>query len=503
MADGELPWPERHAGVLLHPTSLPGPFGIGDLGPEAHNFIDFLATSGQSLWQIMPLGPPGMGNSPYSARSAFAGNALLISPERLLEEGLIDARQLAGAPGGADGRVPFDDVASWKEGLLRCAFARFEARAQHDEIDAFVAGSAEWLADYTLYSALRGVDGRGWWDWPPPLAGRNADALAQATAGLAGEIRYHQFVQWLFFRQWDAIHQHARAQGVRIIGDIPIFVALDSADAWACRHLFKLDAEGRPEAVAGVPPDAFSDTGQLWGNPLYRWDVLRAEGYGWWVQRFHRAFEAMDLARIDHFRGFVAAWEVPAGAPTAERGAWVPGPGRELFGAVAARLGELLIIVEDLGVITEDVRALRDELGYPGMKVLQFAFGDDARNPYLPHNIPPHSVVYTGTHDNDTTRGWAASLTPGQRARVRAFAGDGADTTAALMRMAYGSAAEMAIVPMQDVLRLGSEARMNVPGQPDGNWGWRFRWEQLRPEQVAFLRDSAVLYGRAPRAAKD
>ncbi len=498
-AEGELPWPDRHAGVLLHPTSLPGRFGIGDLGPDAHNFIEWLASAGQSLWQVLPLGPPGPGASPYSARSAFAGNALLISPEKLVADGLLEAGEIEDGPGnGGSDRVDFPAVAAWKAGLLRTAFGRFAGAGRWDEVADFEAANADWLPDYALYEAVRGEQPGAWWEWPEAIAGRDPAALDSARARLADDLRYQAFVQWLFARQWRSVRNHANERGVRIVGDIPIFVARDSADTWANRRIFKLDSEGLPEVVAGVPPDAFSETGQLWGNPLYLWDVLREDGYGWWARRLEKTLEMVDLVRLDHFRGFVAAWEVPYLEETAERGRWAPGPGREVFTALEARLGRLPILVEDLGVITEDVRRTRDELGYPGMKVLQFAFVDDARNPYLPHNIEANAVVYTGTHDNDTTAGWAASLPPWQRQRVLAYTGgaDGGDIVTGLIRMACASAARMAIVPMQDVLRLGSEARMNVPGVAGGNWSWRFQWSQVHHDHGAFLRECAELYGR-------
>lgn len=496
--DSAPPAHDRCAGILLHPTSLPGPYGIGDLGPEAHAFLDFLGDAGQSLWQMLPLGPPGPGNSPYSARSAFAGNELLISPDALAADGLLSSADLAAGPAGMPKRVEFKAVAAWKYVLLRRAFDRFVAAARGSDLDRFAAEHAHWLDDYALYAAIRTTDRRPWWRWPPALARHTEAGAAAGGARLASEVRFHVFTQWCFWRQWGALRARAHQQGVRIIGDIPLFVARDSADTWANRRLFKLEANGRPEVVAGVPPDVFSTTGQLWGNPPYRWDVLQQEGYAWWIARFRHTFAAFDLARVDHFRGFVAAWEVPFRARTAEAGQWVPGPGRELFDAATARLGHLPLIAEDLGVITPDVDALRVELGYPGLKVLQFAFNGDPANPYLPLNTAANSVVYTGTHDNDTTTGWAASLDARQRALVTAYTGSHA-VAKGLVRLAYESAAHLAIVPMQDVLALGSEARMNVPGTPSGNWGWRYRPDQLRPEHAAFLRELTIAHGRAPQ----
>lgn len=492
----ELPWPDRHAGVLLHPTSLPGRFGIGELGPEAHRFIDLLAAAGQSLWQIMPLGPPGPGNSPYAARSSFAGNPLLISLERLVEDGLLDDWRLRDAPAFPVDRVDFETVARWKEALQREAFSRFEA-SHHPDFDRFRLDAESWLPDYALYMALSAALETSWRGWPGGLATREPAALDDARRRLAAEVAYLEFLQWQFYCQWQDVRRHAAANGIRVVGDIPIFVAYDSADVWANQHIFKLGPDLLPEVVAGVPPDAFSSTGQRWGNPLYRWDVLRAEGYAWWLDRLRHTFALVDLTRIDHFRGFEAAWEIPIDAPTAQTGTWVPGPGREFFDHAESELGPLGIIVEDLGLITRSVRELRDALGYPGMKVLQFAFGDDARNPYLPHNIPVSSVVYTGTHDNDTTLGWFQSRAHHERERIlRYLAVDGHDIVSDLIRVAYATVAEMAIVPMQDILRLGSEARMNTPGEPNGNWAWRFHWDQVDSGRMAWLRDMALTYGR-------
>jgi 4-alpha-glucanotransferase len=492
----ELAWPDRHAGILLHPTSLPGRFGIGDLGPEAHRFLDLLKQAGQSLWQIMPLGPAGPGDSPYAARSSFAGNPLLISMERLVEDGLLESHRLAHPPAFPGDRIDFPAVARWKEPLFREAFARFDPR-NADGVERFREESRSWLPDYALYMALSSQLETSWREWPGGLARRDPGALADARSRLSEEIAYREFLQWQFYRQWQAVKLHANTSAIRIVGDIPIFVAYDSSDVWANQHIFKLGDDLLPEVIAGVPPDAFSATGQRWGNPLYRWDVLKAEGYGWWLERLRQTFTLVDLVRIDHFRGFEAAWEIPAHAPTAETGTWVPGPGSDFFDRAEAELGHLGIIVEDLGLITRKVRELRDDLGYPGMKVLQFAFGDDARNPYLPHNIPVSSVVYTGTHDNDTTLGWFRTRPAHERDRIlRYLAVDGSDIVSDLIRVAYSTVSEMAIVPMQDVLRLGSEARTNTPGEPEGNWGWRFQWSQVDMGRIAWLRDIATLYGR-------
>ncbi len=500
-ADGgseELPWPDRSAGVLLHPTSLPGPFGIGDLGPEAHRFVDLLAAGGQRVWQILPLGPPGPGDSPYTARSSFAGNPMLVSPELLVADGLLNESELDDAPSFPDNRVDFIEVARWKESLFRRAFGRFD-RGRLDDWEEFVERSRAWLPDYALYVAIRARDGHVWWEWPGELAGRDPGAVARARRELGGEIRFQEFLQWLFWRQWAGLKARATVAGISIFGDLPIFLDLDSTDVWANRRLFRLGPDGRPDVVAGVPPDAFSATGQRWGNPHYRWDSMRNEGYAWWIERLRHTLTTVDLVRIDHFRGFEAAWEIPADEATAINGRWAPGPGEDFFRRAEEALGELPIVVEDLGVITKRVRALRDALGFPGMKVLQFAFGDDARNPYLPHNHIANSVVYTGTHDNDTTLGWFKTRGHDERHRIlRYLATDGHDVASDLIRVAYASVAKMAIVPMQDVLRLGPEARMNVPGDADGNWSWRFRHEQIDPGRIAWLREMAVTCGRLP-----
>ncbi len=497
----------RASGLLLHPTSLPGGHGIGDLGPEAYRFVDFLVAAGQGLWQLMPLGPPGFGASPYAARSAFAGNPLLISLHRLVEEGLLSPDELADAPAGDPARVDFPRVEAFKLERLRRAFARLAGQGQAAaRLAAFRAMHAAWLEDYALFMALReAYHGAVWTAWDPPLVRREPEALARARRELAEEIAFHAFAQWLFFEQWGALRRYANARGVRIIGDLPIFVAHDSADVWAHQEIFDLDGRGEPVTVAGVPPDAFSATGQRWGNPVYRWEVLRAHGFDWWVARFRAVLETVDMVRIDHFRGFQAAWHIPAREETAEHGTWVETPGRELFAAVRAALGPFPVIAEDLGLITPEVHALRQELGFPGMKVLQFAFGGGADNPYLPHNHEPDSAVYTGTHDNDTTVGWYASLDERTRDHVRRYlAVDGHDIAWDLIRAALASVARIAVIPVQDVLALGSEARMNFPGRPHGNWSWRLRPDQLTPAHAARLRALTELYGRlaAPPAGE-
>ncbi|HLZ70123.1 MAG TPA: 4-alpha-glucanotransferase [Dehalococcoidia bacterium] len=497
---------ERAAGILLHPTSLPGPHGCGDLGDAAYGFVDWLARARQRLWQILPLGPTGFGNSPYATRSAFAGNWLLISLERLRDAGLLENADLDGAPAAQADRADFAAVLPWKQERLRRAFAHFEAGAgaeQRERLQSFAAAQAHWLDDFALFMALRSAhQDQPWSAWPSALRSRDAAALADAERSLASEVAFQRFVQWQFTERWGALKAYANQRGVRVLGDLPIFVALDSADVWAHPELFQLDAAGRPLAVAGVPPDYFSATGQRWGNPLYRWDVLAQTGYAWWIERFRHALTQADLVRIDHFRGFEAYWEVPADEATAVNGRWQPGPGIALFDAVRAALGTTPFVAEDLGVITPEVEALRRAVGAPGMKVLQFAFGDDATNPYLPHNYTANAVVYTGTHDNDTSAGWWAALGEVERDRVRRYlARDGSDLAHDLIRLAYSSVAEMAIAPAQDVLGLGSEARMNLPGRAQDNWAWRLLPGALRDDHAAWLAELADTYGRAPREA--
>jgi len=488
----------RRSGVLLHPTSLPSRFGIGDLGPAAADFLDFLARGRQTLWQVLPLGPTGFGDSPYASPSAFAGNPLLISPERLIEDGLItsaDARALAGLP--AD-RSDFGALHQPKRALLQTAFAR-KTPELDERIQAFRRAQSAWLDDFAIFSALSEHHGQ-WTSWPADLRDHEPQSVAKARAALEREVEFHTFCQYLFFEQWGALRAQANALGIDIIGDIPIFVAFDSADVWAHPHLFKLDDTGQPRVVAGVPPDYFSATGQLWGNPLYDWEAVARDGYRWWTARFQHLLELVDVIRVDHFRGFEAAWEVPAGASTAIHGRWVKGPGHTVFEAVDRALGgHVPIVAEDLGIITDEVRALLRETGFPGMKVLQFAFGGGPDNPYQPHNFhDPNCVVYSGTHDNDTTIGWFATLDDGERARALRYLGtDGSDIAYDLIRLALASTAKTAIVPLQDVLALGSEARMNTPGATGSSWSWRVRAEQLEPACADRLAELTELYGRA------
>jgi 4-alpha-glucanotransferase len=492
----------RVSGILLHPTSLPGPGGIGDLGDAAFRFVDWLADAKQRRWQVMPLGPTGYGDSPYAGLSALAGNPLLISLEHLVRDGFLAKADLAGGDDFPAGHVDFGPVSARKRELLHRAYTAFAARASAAQLEAFAefaAAHASWLDTWALFAALKDAHGGvAWIDWDPAVAQRQPAALAEWGTRLADQVRFQRFLQWLFFGQWRDVKEYANGRDIRVIGDIPIFVAYDSADVWAEPELFSLDASGRPTAVAGVPPDYFSPTGQRWGNPLYRWDVMARRDYDWWIERFRRTLDMVDIVRIDHFRGFAGYWEVPASEETAENGRWVPGPGEALFDAVREQLGECAIIAEDLGLITEDVEALRVGQGFPGMAVLQFAWGGDAANLYLPHNHTRDLVLYTGTHDNDTTVGWWDSLDEHTRAHVRAYLDIEVEggVAWAFIRSILQSPAETAIVPMQDVLALGTSARMNLPGRAMGNWGWRLTERQLEPALAHRLGRLASVYGR-------
>lgn len=498
----------RSAGILLHPTSLPGRFGIGELGYTAHRFADFLAASGQTLWQILPLNPTGLGDSPYSSFSAFAGNPLLLNLEWLAAEGDVEWGELHAAPQFPDDRVDYARVSQHRAELLPRAAARFRAQATGERraaFDCFCFENAAWLDDYALYRALKDAHGgAAWTAWDAALAGRRPEALDAARKKLDDATFVQRYAQWQFFRQWDDLKRHANAKGVRIVGDIPIFVSLDSADVWANPRLFHLGPDLHPTVVAGVPPDYFSKDGQLWGNPLYRWEAMEADGFAWWTARLRQTLRTVDIVRLDHFRGFAAYWEVPAGEKTAINGKWVEGPGAKLFHALEAALGKLPLIAEDLGTITPDVEELRDRFGFPGMKVLQFAFHGDATHPYLPHNYERNCVAYTGTHDNDTTLGWYNALGEEERGRVHRYLGPLYEPANwAFIRLAYASVADIAIVPLQDVLGLGTEARMNVPGQPGGNWSWRYREQALVGDLSARLHGLALTYGRKTAPARD
>jgi 4-alpha-glucanotransferase len=488
----------RKSGILLHPTSLPGTGGIGSLGAEARRFVDFLHSAGQSLWQVLPLGPTAYGNSPYSCYSAFAGNPLLIDLETMAAEGDISRNDLqVELP---DDRVDFPRVERHKFEVLRRAAASFLAGADRSRMNEFrhFCDANPWLHDYALFMAVKGAcSGKSWCSWPEGIARRRPESVEEYSRQLGPAVDEQKYIQWQFFRQWKSIKHYANTNGIETIGDLPIFVAYDSADVWANPQLFHLDERGRPAVVAGVPPDYFSETGQLWGNPLYDWEAIAFHDYRWWIERVKSALELYDVIRVDHFRGFEAYWEVPATEKTAQQGRWVKGPGAALFNALIDTLGALPIIAEDLGVITPDVEALRDRFGFPGMKILQFAFGSGPSNPYLPHNHVREAVVYTGTHDNDTTAGWFGGLAAREKKLVLDYLNtDGKDISWDLIRTAISSVASIAVIPLQDVLALGNTARMNVPGTPAGNWSWRFASDSLSEQHAARLYELTEIYGR-------
>jgi 4-alpha-glucanotransferase len=494
----------RAAGILLHPTSLPSQGGIGDFGPAAFRFVDFLRAAAQSLWQVLPLSPVGLGNSPYSATSAFAGNPLLISLELLRDHGWIGDRELKKLE-SREADIDFKSVNAVKLPLLKLAAENFlrrpsDALGEHERFASFCRDQAWWLEDYVLFSCLRQrFSAESWNKWPRPLARREADAIAKARHELVNELQIERVLQFAFYEQWKSLHDYARKRQIRVVGDVAIFVNYDSADVWTNPEIFYLDAELEPTVVSGVPPDAFSETGQRWGNPLYRWDVLKQRGYDWWIQRMRWATTTCDYVRIDHFRGFEQNWEIPASEPTAVKGQWVHGPKDDLFHALRSAMGDLPFIAEDLGLITPEVDALRTRLNIPGMKVLQFGFGDKGAHMYLPHRYEPNCVVYTGTHDNDTTLGWWETISKAERTAATAYLGSPEDGIHwAMIRAAYGSVAAFAIVPLQDVLGLDSAARMNTPSRTDNNWGWRFRGADLRSEHAAKLSKITETSDREP-----
>ncbi len=489
----------RSAGILLHPTSLPGPNGIGEIGAAARRFVDWLAAARLTRWQVLPLVPPGGGDSPYATPSAMSGNPWLIDMEDLVDEGLLQQAEVQ-PPELPEVRVDYGAVYAWKGPLLDLAAQRLTQTPSHRLHAAWraFAQTHAWARDAALFQALRRQQGQvPWWQWPKPLRDREPHVLAQASALLASEVDRSTALQFLFDAQWRALRRYALERGVRLIGDLPIYVDADSADTWANPKLFQLNADCQPVAVAGVPPDYFSETGQFWGNPLYDWQVMHDDGYRWWIARITRALQQTDVVRIDHFRGFSAYWAIPAGSPDARSGQWRPGPGLALFRALQRELGALPLIAEDLGVVDDALVALREGAGLPGMKVLQFAFGGDAANPFLPHDHTERAVVYTGTHDNDTTAGWFAASDAAVQAHVHAYFGDPAEEPAALLiRAAFASVCRTAIVPMQDVLGLGSEARMNTPGTTQGNWNWRMTHEALNAENAKRMSQLSKLYGR-------
>jgi 4-alpha-glucanotransferase len=500
----------RTAGILLHATSLPGPHGTGDLGAGARSFVEFLAAAGQGAWQFLPVNPAGVGNSPYSGASAFAGDPMLTSLADLVEEGWLTSAELPDELPAT--RTDHAAARALRDVHLRRAFARFRPGREYER---FERDAARWLDDHALFQALhRAHPGGSWTAWPEGLRRRDPDALATARTTHARELAYLKFEQFVFAQQWARLRLAARAHGIQLIGDLPIFVAHESADVWAHPAYFHLDETGEPTRVAGVPPDYFSKTGQRWGNPLYRWHRLRGDGYRWWIDRFETLLERFDLVRLDHFIGFARYWEIPATEPTAVRGRWIRGPGADLFSHVRAALGRLPFIAEDLGAVTPAVRALRDAFGLPGMRVFQFAFGTDVQaSEFRPHSYPPRSVAYSGTHDNDTIVGWfehAGPRTPAQAATERAaaieyLAGPGARALHGpihreVLRALYACASDTVIVPMQDVLGLGSEARMNLPGEAEGNWQWRVPAGALTDAVARDLREHARVYDRLPVA---
>jgi len=485
----------RASGLLLHVTSLPSPYGIGDLGSSAFEWVNRLHEAGQRWWQALPLGPTGYGNSPYQSLSSFAGNALLISPDGLVSDGLLRASDCESH--FASNAVDYDAIIPYKNRLLEKAWANFEAGERKDlrpAFDEFCATQEHWLEDYALFRALKAkYQGAYYLDWPSELVQRKSSAISEARRELASQIDEVRFAQFLLLRQADQLKEHAHSKGISLIGDLPFFVSPDSSDVWANPELFLLDEQRRPRFVAGVPPDYFSAQGQLWGNPVYNWDALRATGYRWCLDRLRALLDHVDVIRLDHFRGFAAAWHVPAGAPTAQSGQWVPGPGLGVFHALQKELGRLPFIAEDLGIITPDVQTLRDQFQLPGTRVLQFAFDGHADNPYLPHNFIPNTVAYTGTHDNAPTRQWYEDLPDYQRQNFWRYLdrtpGEAAEAAPALIRLTWSSRAALTIVPLQDLLNLGREARMNVPGRADGNWRWRSTEGMLLSPAFEWLRE--------------
>lgn len=506
---------ERASGILLHPTSLAGEFGIGDLGDSAFEFCDLLAEAKQTYWQILPLGPTGYGDSPYQCFSAFAGNPLLISPEKLVEDGLIDRSSIDERPDFPAHIVDYGGVYKWKSQLLPKAYEGFHHITSVDlrgKFETFIQENEFWLDDYALYRVIKAVQGqKAWYEWPDKLKLRDKEMLRMAAEQLYEEINAEKFYQFLFFRQWMAIKEYANRLGIKIIGDIPIFVALDSADVWCNQDKFKLNQDGSAKFVAGVPPDYFSKTGQLWGNPIYDWDAIQKDKFRWWVARVATTLKTVDIVRVDHFRGFAASWEVPGGDPTAENGRWVDVPGKELFATLQMSLGELPVIAEDLGVITPDVEELRDGFDFPGMRILQFAFGGDAKNHDLPHNYISNCVAYTGTHDNDTTVGWWLSQAGAGSTRdakdisrehdyaLKYLDTDGTEIHWDMIRAVWASVADTAIAPMQDILGIGTEGRMNLPASTGGNWQWRLTDDAITPDVLKRLKELTETYGRTQK----
>ena len=503
---------QRVSGILLHVTSLPSRYGIGDLGTAASTFVDFLDRTEQQIWQVLPLGPVGYGASPYSSLSTFAGNPLLIGPEPLLEKGLLDEADLTPLMELPQAHVDYARLVPRKTRVLETAFERFEADgAAHDHaaFEQFRADQADWLDDYTMYAAIKDHhDGAAWYNWAPPLAQRDPDALSRARERFADQRRMHAYWQYLFDQQWSALQEDCHDRNIQLFGDLPIYVAPDSADVWANPSLFRLDERGEPTVVAGVPPDAFAPEGQRWGNPIYDWNRMQKRGFRWWTRRMQHTLDQVDLVRLDHFRGFEAYWEIPASAETAATGEWVEAPGADLFASLDEEIDDLAVVAEDLGVITDAVEALRDRFDFPGMAVLQFAFDGDADSPYLPHNYTRNRVAYTGTHDNNTMVGWWNS--DDRPAATRRYARDyldlhppSAEIHERALRALMASVADRVVTPLQDVLGLDADARMNVPGQPAGNWTWRVTPDQMTDADEERLATLTRIYGRAASSASE
>ncbi|MBI3123119.1 MAG: 4-alpha-glucanotransferase [Ignavibacteriales bacterium] len=493
---------ERSAGILLHPTSLPGKFGIGDLGPSAYHFVEFLKAAGQTLWQVFPLGPTGYGDSPYQCFSAFAGNPLLISPEFLHRDGLLSDADLAHPHKYNAHKIDFGSVIELKTKLLRKAFHNFsKSKNISDECKEFCSKNEYWLEDYALFMAAKSHHGGvQWTEWDASIAFRKD--LSSWKKKLADEIKYQKFVQYTFHKQWTSLREFVHQNGIKIIGDLPIFIAYDSADLWANKELFTVRKDGSLEFVAGVPPDYFSATGQLWGNPLYKWKEMEKDDFLWWRRRISNLLTMVDIVRIDHFRGFDAFWEIPGDAETAINGRWVKAPGHKLFNAIKKSLGVLPIIAEDLGVITDSVEELRDHFDFPGIKILQFGLGEDGDKKFLPHNHIKNCVVHTGSHDNETTHGFLESERHKNSGvyewAQKYFNYYGDNLTYELIRAAYQSPANICVIPMQDILNLGNEARMNYPGRPGGNWTWRFTWNQVSNDLASWYKQMTIMFERPP-----
>ncbi|HPR59006.1 MAG TPA: 4-alpha-glucanotransferase [Bacteroidales bacterium] len=491
---------ERSSGILLHPTSLPGNYGIGSLGKQALAFVDFLEKAGQKLWQVLPMGHTGYGDSPYQCFSIYAGNPILIDLDQLVDDGLLSKKDFSAIPDFPEDKVDYGSVIDFKRKMLKIAHKNFFEKSTDGQVEyyAFITENNQWLKDYATFVSLKELfGGKPWWEWPEEFKLRNNEALATYHSHSQFEISFHQFVQWLFFRQWKQVRKYANEKKIRIIGDIPLYVAHDSADVWSNHQLFQFDEKRNPLSVAGVPPDYFSKTGQLWGNPLYNWEVMQKNGFKWWLGRIKASFDLYDYVRIDHFRGFEAYWAVPFGEKTAINGEWIKAPGDELFETIRKELGTLSIIAEDLGIITPEVDALRMKYEFPGMKILQFAFDSDDEIKYLPHNYTDNFIVYTGTHDNDTLAGWFSSLNREIRKKVLFYAdADNQTIIRKMIRLAWSSVARLAVIPLQDLLELDSSARMNTPGTASGNWQWRFTKNQLTRTHAEWLSKITKIYHR-------